>query len=342
MKYTITIKTRDSQLIEFDCENEQTVQEAAETAGYFLPAMCKEGGCGTCLGTCQSGQFQLNDYSKAALPDDALNRGEILLCRTYPESPLQISVPYDAKQIQTQLTPPRDAKILSIETIADRTVSLKLQLLEDPEQGLGFEFEPGQYVELEVPDQNLKRAYSIANTPNWEGKLEFLIRLQPHGQFSNYLQQAKTEDCLRVYGPSGVFVLQTQSINPRCFIAGGTGLAPFFSILRRMQEWEEDHPTHLIFGVNHEAEIMCQKQLKELQQSLSQLSVEICVWKPTDNWHGFIGTPADALKTYLKRNNTNPDIYLCGPPVLVEAATKIALDAGISDNQIYSERFVSS
>jgi len=342
MSYTITLQTRDNQHIEFDCDSEQSVQDAAEAAGFLLPAICKEGGCGTCLGTCHDGDYRLGSYSQAALPDEAVAHGEILLCRTYPNEPLRLSVPYDAERIQHNLNPPREAEIISIETIAERTICLFLQLQEDSENGLGFEFEPGQYVELEVPDQDLKRAYSIANTPNWEGKLEFLIRLQQNGRFSQFLQQANSGDCLRVNGPSGVFGIQSQSLNPRCFIAGGTGLAPFISILRRMAEWGEDYPTHLFLGVNHEAEIMCLKELTALQQSLSQLTVQICVWKPVDNWNGFTGTPADALQSYLEKTSVKPDIYLCGPPILVETATDIALQAGVQEEQIYSERFVSS
>ncbi len=318
------------------------MQDAAEAAGFLLPAICKEGGCGTCLATCHDGDYSLDNYSQSALSSEAAARGDILLCRTVPKGPLQVSVPYDAERIQHSVNPPREAEIIHIETIADRTISLVLQLQEDPELGLAFEFDPGQYVELEVPGRNLKRAYSIANTPNWEGKLEFLIRLQKNGQFSQFLQQVNPGERLLVHGPSGVFGLQPQSLNHRCFVAGGTGLAPFMSMLRRMAEWGEDYPTHLFFGVNHEAEIMCLEELNTLQQSLSQLTVQVCVWKPVDNWHGFIGTPADALQVYLEQNTIKPDIYLCGPPILIEKTTDIARLAGIQENQIYSERFVSS
>jgi len=109
-----------------------------------------------------------------------------------------------------------------------------------------------------------------------------------------------------------------------------------------MAEWGEDHPTHLFLGVNHEAEIMYMEELATLQQSLSQLTVQVCVWKPVDNWNGFTDTPTDALQAYLEQNTISPDIYLCGPPILVETATDIALQAGILEDQIYSERFVSS
>jgi ferredoxin-NADP reductase len=187
---------------------------------------------------------------------------------------------------------------------------------------------------------DLKRAYSIANTPNWEGRLEFLIRLQEQGQFSTYLQtQAKVGQILKVHGPSGTFTLQSQRLNPRCFVAGGTGLAPFLSMIRRMSEWDEHHPTQLFIGVNSEAEIFCRETLAEIQQTLPQLNVTLCVWKATETWEGFKGTPVDALADYLAKTDIPPDLYLCGPPKLVEATVKIAQENGINSEYIYCERF---
>jgi ferredoxin-NADP reductase len=169
-----------------------------------------------------------------------------------------------------------------------------------------------------------------------------LIRLQPNGKFSNFLQNTTVGQHVLVHAPSGAFVVNKQSSNPRCFIAGGTGLSPFLSILQRMVEWAEDHPTHLFLGVNNEAEILCQDELTILKQSLPQLTVEIYVWKPENNWQGFIGTPVDAFKKYLETNGTAIDVYLCGPPILVETSTNAALEAGVNKEHIYSERFVAS
>jgi NAD(P)H-flavin reductase len=263
-----------------------------------------------------------------------------LLCRTHAHSDLHITAPYNANQIQSKQQTPRAAQIISIELIAERTTRLILQLLPDPQHGVGFEFECGQFVELDIPALNLKRAYSIANAPNWTGRLEFLIRLQAHGQFSGYLQQtAKAGDYLQVIGPSGNFGVQEQSLAPRCFVAGGTGLAPFLSILQRMAEWVEDHPTELLIGVNNEQEIFCQTELTVLAAAMPQLHIEYCVWKPSENWTGFCGTPADALRTYLANTDVLSDVFLCGPPLLVEAATRVAIDAGINPERIFCERF---
>ncbi len=342
MSYKITLSTQDNQQFEFSCEEKQNVQEAAEVANLYPPFGCKSGSCGTCLGTCKTGTYQLEAYSDDVLSADAKANGDILLCRTIPKTDLHITLPYNAESIQQTITKPRDAEIFSVDKIADRTLKVVLQLTDDPELGLAFDFEPGQFVELEVPDLNLVRAYSLSNTAIWEGRLEFLIRLQPKGKFSDFLQHAAVGQHILVHAPSGAFVINKQSSNPRCFIAGGTGLAPFLSILNRMAEWAEDHPTHLFLGVNNEAEILCQNELTMLENSLPLFTVEICVWKPEDDWKGFIGTPVDAFKSYIEKNETEIDMYICGPSVLVEASKNAALEAGINKDHIYCERFVSS
>lgn len=339
MNYEITLITREGNPINFPCLADQNLQEAAEAAGFFPPGLCKVGSCGSCVAVCTSGTYRLDSYSPSLLPDNPAAQGDILLCRTYPQSDLTIRAPYNADQIRNSPQAIRQGDILVLEKIAERTMRLVVQLLPDDQHGIAFEFEPGQFVDLEIPESSIRRAYSIANTINWLGQLEFLIRLQPQGQFSTYLQQAKVGERLQVHGPSGTFGIGQQSLNPRCFIAGGTGLAPFLSILRRMAEWGEDHPTTLFLGVNNVQEIFCQSELSDLTQAIPQLKAHICVWQASDSWRGFVGTPADALRLHLQNVAILPDIFLCGPPVLVEAATHIAKEAGIPAERILCESF---
>ncbi len=339
MSYQIQLTTRDNKLLEFTGESEQSVQEAAEAAGFFLPALCKSGSCGACFGYCQSGDYRFEAYTPSLLSASAKEKREVLLCRLYPNSDLTLTVPYPASQIRSSSKQPREAEITIVEAVAERTFRLVLQLLEDYEYGVDFEFQPGQFVELEISKLGLKRAYSIANEPNWQGILEFFIRLQPHGQFSEYVQHAKVGQYIQVHGPMGTFGVQEQRLNPRCFIAGGTGIAPFLSILRRMAVCGEDHPTHLFFGVTTEAEYFAQHELALLIADLPQLTVIPCVWQASKSWQGFVGTPVEAFQQHLSQLQNLPDVLLCGPPALVEAAIAVALAAGIPAEQILSERF---
>jgi ferredoxin-NADP reductase len=114
------------------------------------------------------------------------------------------------------------------------------------------------------------------------------------------------------------------------------------SMLRRMADWQEPHEARLFFGVNREAELFALAELEELKSALPQLQVEICVWKPVGAWQGFIGTPVQALRRDLAQVQTMPDIYLCGPPALIDFAEAAARELGVGESQIFSERFLPS
>jgi len=67
-----------------------------------------------------------------------------------------------------------------------------------------------------------------------------LIRIVDGGKFSSYLKNdARVGQKINVKGPSGIFGLKENGFTPRYFVAGGTGLAPVLSMVRRMKEWDE-------------------------------------------------------------------------------------------------------
>ncbi|MDI1278474.1 aromatic/alkene monooxygenase hydroxylase FAD-binding subunit MmoC [Methylobacter sp.] len=339
--HAIELTTRDGEQLRFECAADQNLLEAAADAHIVLPAQCGQGSCGTCYADVTHGDFTLGKHNPAALPVDDEAKGGTLLCCTFPQSDLRISLPFNHDRILIGEIKVRNAEITAVDSVGENTLRLELRLAPDEDDGSVAEFEPGQFMELEVPGQDIRRAYSLANTGNWEGRLEFLIRLQPGGLFSTWLrEQATVGQTLIVHGPKGAFGLHESGLRPRWFVAGGTGLAPMMSMLRRMAEFQEPHPARLYFGANRAEDLFCQTELEALQAELPQLQVIYCVWKPEDNWQGFSGTPVDALAQDLAGAVVLPDIYLCGPPALIDAAEATARAKGVPDQQVLSERFL--
>ncbi|VWC38253.1 FAD-binding oxidoreductase [Burkholderia lata] len=338
MTYRIEITTRDGERFGFGCDGEQDLLSAAADADITLPSQCRRGSCGACQATVVDGAYEMQPDSAGVLP--AGQRGAVLLCRTRPRGDLQVAAPYDRTKVLLHPVPVRTARIAALETIAADTMRVELQVEPDDSFGSAAEFEPGQFAELEVPGSGVRRPYSLANTSNWDGRLEFLIRLRPGGWFSTYLRErARPGDPLTVRVPMGGFGLFADSLRPRWFVAGGTGLAPILSMLRRMAEFQEMVDARLFFGVNQESELFMLDELARLQAELPRLRVDPCVWRPGGEWGGLSGTPVDALRMALAQNETLPDIYVCGPPPLVQAARDVAMTAGVPDAQFASERF---
>jgi ferredoxin-NADP reductase len=231
--------------------------------------------------------------------------------------------------------------VTALETVARETVRLELRLEPDGESGLDCQFDSGQFMELQVPGTQERRAYSPANTGNWEGTVEFLIRLRSGGLFSTYLgERARPGDRITVYGPQGAFGLHETGLRPRWFVAGGTGLAPLLSMVRRMAEWQDPQPARLFLGVNEEEDVFGIPELEAVAAELPGFSYEVCVWKPGESWALEPATPADLVTAHLAGEPVKPDLYVCGPPPMVDAVGQAARAGGIPPEQVFHERFL--
>ncbi len=343
-KHRVSLTTRDGQQVGFDCAEGESLLDAAARAGLHLPAQCRSGSCGACRGRCTSGEIELGEHTEQALSAADQARGETLLCSSFPRSDVAISVEQDLAVIQAPGPVERSGEVVVVEPMGGGVMRLLLKLGPAPDGSTGADFIPGQFCELTLPDGAATRAYSIANTPNWDGLLEFWVRLQPNGKFSTWLQGAQAGEQLKVKGPSGGFTLDESSYAPRWFVAGGTGLAPIAAMLRWMGEMSAMQPARLWFGLNREADLFAQAELEALQGGLfAGLEVNVCLWQPSTAWSGCRGTPLAGLRPALAQalvDANPPTLYVCGPAALVEAVVALAAELGLDPGQVVSERFL--
>jgi ferredoxin-NADP reductase/ferredoxin len=337
--HSITLTTRDSQQLQFDCRENEDVISAAERQEIILPQQCRSGACSACTATTVSGDYNLTDYNKAALSDEQRAQQRTLLCRTYPKSALQIATDYDYSAIRFGKVPEAQFTITEKHYLTKHVVQLVLQQATDIEGLLSANILAGQYMYLSPPDKQIKRAYSLANSANWQGQLEFLIRLQPDGQFSGFLQTAAVGETITAYGPQGDFQLHENGFKPRWFIAGGTGLSPILAMLRQMADFGEMHPTRLFFGLRHEQDIFCEKELNQLQQMLPDFHYQICLSRAEPDWTGYNGSILQAVESTLKTRQQPVDIYLCGSDRLIDGMIALFKMYNIREENVYYERF---
>ena len=132
-------------------------------------------------------------------------------------------------------------RIAEIETLAERferPYPSLLRMRVDVDSRL--DFAPGQYVTLRAHDT--PRAYSLANSPS-EDELEFCIRRVPSGRLtSDLFVHSEVGDRVVVRGPNGEMVLDEPSGEDMVFMATGTGVAPFKSMIDYV--FEQGWDTH--------------------------------------------------------------------------------------------------
>lgn len=111
-----------------------------------------------------------------------------------------------------------------------------------------FEFVAGQYVSIRY--RGRVRAYSVASSPNREAA-ELCVRRVPDGRLSELLcEELRAGDELTVRGPHGDFLLQDPSSRDAVFVATGSGVTPFKSMIDYAFEegWDEGRDVWLFLG----------------------------------------------------------------------------------------------
>lgn len=309
----------------------ETIMDAAYKARINIPSDCRDGACGTCKSFCDSGEFDPGDFIDDALTEEELEKGYLLTCQAVPESDMSIQVPATAASAKTSAAT-FSARISQLDKHSESTISFTLETDERDE----LTFLPGQYVNIKVPGTDAERSYSFSTGPEVPEN-SFMVRITPQGAMSEYLRdRAQVGDEITFTGPFGSFFLRDPQ-RPLLLLAGGTGLAPLMSILEKLATQGCEQPVHLIYGVTREADIVGLDWLRAYEERLPAFTWDyIASEEGTSAPHtGYVTQIIEP--THL--NEGDVDIYLCGPPPMVNAVSSWMDKEGIAPANFYFERF---
>jgi ferredoxin-NADP reductase len=117
------------------------------------------------------------------------------------------------------------------------------------------------------------------------------------------------------------------------FIAGGAGVTPFISIFRDLHAKNKVGNNTLIFANKTKADILLEKEFTDL---LGKNFINVLSDEKTDGYaNGQI--TEDFLKAYV--NSTTQQVYVCGPPPMMEAVQKQLSNLHIPKKVIVVEAF---
>ncbi len=207
------------------------------------------------------------------------------------------------------------------------------------QDGTSIDFSPGMFAMLTWmgPDgQKISRAFSIANCPP-SGELQFFISMIK-GQFTSKLENAKVGDVYQVSAPYGQFKLESNFGNKLLFLAGGTGLAPFFSMLKYIIGKNSKPDIVLIYSVKYPYDIIEKEELEKMIAALGgKLTVTVTRPADGDGWTGERGhANADMIKKYAPDSKDRVS-YICGPPEFVKALKAALVSLGTNEKEIKAE-----
>ncbi len=271
------------------------------------------------------------------------------------------------------------ARLSSRIDVAEGLAVITISLAQD------FLFRPGQHATLWLTHhgKTIPRPYSIASSPSRPRELEFYLNLVAEGQMTPSLwdpEVMKALDArddrtrLAVTGPKGRFCLDSDDPRDLVFIASGTGLAPFMSMIRKL--YEDARPEvgtgprriYLVHGVSHSAHLGYRGELEGLAAAAygNPQSRPALIYLPTVSrphldpaWEGLKGRAESLLEDDAERDSSlspletsvrgmlrvllRPDthaVYVCGRPGTVSNTVRILTARGYRlDVDLKRERF---
>jgi NAD(P)H-flavin reductase/ferredoxin len=309
---------------EIDCGPEETVLDAAFRQGYNLAYGCREGQCSACKCFVLEGEVDFKKYSNFALSDTERGNGYALMCRALPERDVTIELLHfdpDNYRLENAI---RDveAEVVELVELTHDIVGLQLSVPDD------FSWLPGQYVDVHVPGaQGARRSFSIANLPG-DGVLELMIKRYSGGRFSGMLGDAITPGtALRLTGPYGAFHLR-RSEAPILMVAGGSGMAPVLGVLRQLAAEGCARPVRFFYGAREERDLFMVQEIAELGSRLSDFR--------------FVPVTGRFVHAAVDEEFAAPDVYMCGPPPMLEAMEGVLAGRGIDPARIFQDKFTTS
>lgn len=331
MTHQVALSFEDGITRFITCAPHETVADASYKARINIPLDCRDGACGTCKSWCESGDYDGGDYIEDALTDDEAEQGYALPCQMMPQSDLVLQIPTTSAMAKTQAAT-YQSTISGIQRFSDTTTGFTLELDERAE----LAFLPGQYVNVGVPGTEMSRSYSFSTGPSAR-EVSFLVRITDGGAMSGYLRdRAAVGDRIEFTGPMGGFFLRELK-RPALFLAGGTGLAPLLSMLEKLTTVDLDHPVHLLYGVTTDEDLVELDKLEHYASAIPQFTFDYCV---ADEASGAVkkGYVTDHFEPQ-HLNDGDVDVYLCGPPAMVEAVRAHMGVEGIEPANFYYEKF---
>ncbi|MEO6966195.1 MAG: NADH:ubiquinone reductase (Na(+)-transporting) subunit F [Acidobacteriaceae bacterium] len=198
----------------------------------------------------------------------------------------------------------------------------------------------------------IRRNYSLATNPASGEPLRFNVRIAtpPRGQDclagtgSAYMHRLKPGDTVTAIGPFGDFHIKS-SDKEMVYLGGGAGMAPLRAHLSHLFETQKTtRRVSYWYGARSLQEIFYREYFEQLESRFANFSFHLALSEPQpqDNWQSHTGFIHEVLESRYLANHPDPaaiEYYLCGPPAMVQAATRMLETLNVPKSQIAFDEF---
>jgi ferredoxin-NADP reductase len=206
-----------------------------------------------------------------------------------------------------------------------------------------FGFVPGQWlsVKANTPDgEEMTRAYSIASPPTENGHFAFCLNRVDEGFMSNYLCNLEAGAEIKFQGPFGNFTLRPPH-RDTVFIATGTGIAPFRSMLHWLLADPARHQGRqfwLVFGSRRAEDLYYRDEFSALAAKHGNFHFLPTLSRAPDDWPGLRGYVQEHIPEIVGYR-TDMHAYICGLDKMVKANRELLKGLGWDRTAIRYEKY---
>ncbi len=322
---------------ELEVEGGDNLLMALKGGGIFLPSAC--GGRGTCA-YCKldilEGGGPVGPTESPLLSTEEIASGVRISCQCKVRNDLKVEIPEELLFVREYR-----GRVEWIRDLTHDMKELRIELIE-PET---IKFVAGQYVQIEAPAYRgspapVFRAYSMSNPPSDDRHVETIIRLVPGGTCTTWVFEILREgDEVSFTGPFGDFRL-SDGDREMIWIAGGSGMAPFWSIARDMKDKGIARPCTYFFGAVRGKDMFFLDEMRQMEKELPSFRYLPALSGPEegDDWAGETGLITEVVGRCVT-NGAEKEAYLCGSPGMIDASIEALHAKGITDDHIYFDKF---
>lgn len=347
---------------------------ALASQSIFIPSACGGGGtCGQCRVKIKAGGGDILPTEMGHITKKEAKEGCRLAC--------QVSVKTDMElELDEEIFGVKKWQCLVISN-DNKATFIKELLLELPE-GEDVRFKAGGYIQIEAPahvvkyadfdipekyrgdwdkyglfdivstvNEEVLRAYSMANYPDEKGRIMLNVRIAtppsanvPAGKMSSYIFNLKAGDAVTISGPFGEFFVKETDAE-MVFIGGGAGMAPMRShIFDQLKSKKTTRKMSFWYGARSTREVFYQADFDALAAENDNFVWHVALSEPLpeDNWTGYTGFIHNVIyENYLKNHKAPEDCeyYMCGPPIMNSSVIKMLESLGVEPENILLDDF---